>query len=48
MRLRDAFGPLYEDEDFKTLYSTLGQPAITPWRLALVTVFQFLENLTDR
>jgi hypothetical protein len=25
-----------------------GQPAATPWRLALVTVMQFAENLTDR
>jgi transposase len=46
MRLHDAFGPLYED--FQTLYSHVGQPAIAPWRLALVTVFQFLESLSDR
>jgi transposase len=26
----------------------LGQPALAPWRLALVTVMQFRENLTDR
>src|SRR4051812_3259306 len=25
-----------------------GQPGLPPWRLALVTLFQFLENLRDR
>jgi len=47
-RLRDAFDALYEDEDFRTLYPARGQPGLTPWRLALVTVFQFLEHLSDR
>src|SRR5215207_249863 len=46
MRLRDEFGTLYGDEDFGRLYPSRGQPALTPWRLALVTVFQFLENLS--
>ncbi len=48
MRLRDEFGALYQDEDFRTLYPTRGQPALPAWRLALVTVFQFLEHLSDR
>src|SRR5919112_153922 len=48
MRPRDEFGALYGDEDFGRLYPSRGQPALTPWRLALVTVFQFLENLSDR
>lgn len=48
MRLRDEFGTIYEDEDFATLFSSTGQPALAPWRLALVTVFQFLEGLSDR
>ena len=47
-RLRDEFDALYEDEDFRNLYPTRGQPALTPWRLALVTVVQFLEHLSDR
>lgn len=47
-RLRDEFSALYQDEDFGGLYPNQGQPALTPWRLALVTVFQFLENLSDR
>ncbi len=30
------------------LFPTHGQPALAPWRLALVTVFQCMEGLTDR
>src|SRR3954453_17194532 len=48
MRLRDEFGALFEDEDFRALYPTRGQPGLAPWRLALVTTFQFLEHLSDR
>ena len=47
-RLRDEFSIIYQDDDFGGLYPSQGQPALTPWRLALVTVFQFLENLSDR
>jgi transposase len=46
--LRDSLGTMYQDERFADLYPERGQPAYAPWRLALVTVFQFLENLTDR
>lgn len=46
--LRDEFGPVYEDSHFVELYSVLGQPAEAPWRLAMVTVMQFAEGLTDR
>ncbi len=47
-RLRDEFASLYEDADFRTLYPVRGRPGLAPWRLALVTVFQFLEHLSDR
>jgi transposase len=47
-RLRDEFSALYEDEDFRQLYPARGQPGLAPWRLALVTVLQFLEHLSDR
>lgn len=47
-RLRDAFSAIYQDEDFGRLYPTRGQPGLPPWRLALVTVFQFSEQLSDR
>lgn len=48
MRLRDALGPIYQDEAFAALFKRRGRPAEAPWRLALVTVFQAMENLTDR
>ena len=47
-RLRDEFAILYRDEDFAALYPKRGQPGLAPWRLALVTVLQFLEHLSDR
>lgn len=48
LTLRDEFGTLYAAEDFATLFSGRGRPALPSWRLALITVVQFLENLTDR
>jgi len=48
MQLRDTLGSIYTDEQFADLFPTHGQPAEAPWRLALVTVFQFMEHLTDR
>lgn len=48
IQIRDGLGTLYTDEDFADLFPSHGQPAKAPWRLALVSVFQFLEGLTDR
>ena len=48
MTMRDELGTIYHDEMFIELYSERGQPAEAPWRLALVTIMQFAENLTDR
>ncbi len=48
MRLRDALGSIYEDVDFADLFAKRGRAAEAPWRLALVTVLQALENLSDR
>jgi len=48
MRLRDELGELYQDEQFEGLYSEKGQPAEAPGRLALVTVLQVAEGLSDR
>lgn len=48
MKMRDVFGTVYTDEQFAELYPQRGQPAESPWRLALVTVMQYAENLTDR
>jgi transposase len=46
--MRDEMGILFQDEQFKELYPLCGQPAEAPWRLALVTLMQFMEDLTDR
>jgi len=48
LRIRDELGSLYEDEQFADLFARRGQPAEAPWRLALVCIFQFLEDLSDR
>jgi len=48
MHLRDALGPIYEDADFAHLFPRRGRAAEAPWRLALVTILQALENLSDR
>src|SRR5262245_40516539 len=39
---------LFSDDQFTPLYPLLGQPALAPWRLALVPILQFAENLSDR
>ena len=53
MRVRDALGPLFEDEDFAGgrfagMYSGMGRPGLSAALLAMVTVLQFLHNLSDR
>lgn len=48
MKMRDDLGTIYSDEQFIDLYPRVGQPASAPWRLALVTIVQFAEDLTDR
>jgi transposase len=48
MQMRDELGTLFNDEQFTDLFPNVGQLAQSPWRLALVTVMQFAENLTDR
>ena len=48
MKMRDELGTFFSDDQFLDLYPADGQPAFSPWRLALVCVMQFAENLTDR
>jgi len=48
LTLRDELGSVYADEAFAELFSGRGQPAQSPAVLALVTVLQFAENLSDR
>jgi transposase len=47
LMLRDELGVLFSDEDFAQLFATRGQPAQAPWRLAVVTIMQFIEGLSD-
>lgn len=48
MTMRDTLGEVFEDEDFAHLFPRRGQPAMAPCRLALVTIMQFAEGLSDR
>jgi transposase len=46
--MREKLGSIFENEDFADLYPRVGQYGQAPWQLALVTVMQFAEDLTDR
>jgi transposase len=48
LRMRDEIGPIFDDLMFAPLFPARGQPAESPWRLALITVMQFVEGLSDR
>src|SRR5690606_23697222 len=48
LTLRDELGGVFRDEDFADLDRRLGQPALPPWRLALVTLVQYREIHSDR
>lgn len=47
MRVRDLLSLLFADDQFVTLFAVRGRPAESPGRLALVSVLQFVEGLTD-
>jgi transposase len=46
--IRDQLGEWLEDEQFAAAFGIRGRPGWSPSRLALVTVLQRAENLTDR
>ncbi|MHB8576774.1 MAG: transposase [Dehalococcoidia bacterium] len=48
LTLADELGSLFTDDQFAALFPTHGQPAFAPWRLALVSILQFAEGLSDR
>ncbi len=48
IRVRDELAALFADEEFVEAFGVRGRPGISPGQLALVTVLQFAENLTDR
>jgi transposase len=48
LTLRDELEVIYPDALFAALFPNRGQPAESPGRLAIVTVLQFAEGLSDR
>ena len=46
--VRDKLGEWLSDEQFAGAYGVRGKPGWPPARLALVTIFQLAEDLTDR
>jgi len=46
--LGEQLSDLVSDEDFADLYAVEGKPGLSPALLVMVTVFQFLETLSDR
>ena len=46
--LFDTFGSLFADPDFSELFAERGQPALSPVRLMLILILQFMEGLSDR
>mgnify|MGYP001287379409 CR=1 FL=1 len=48
MQVYDELTMLFDDRDFADLFPIQGQPAESPAKLALVTLLQFMEGLTDR
>jgi transposase len=47
LRMRDTLGPIYANPDFAHLFPNDGQPAEAPAHLALITIMQFAEGLSD-
>ncbi|MFE7753390.1 IS1182 family transposase [Streptomyces sp. NPDC057428] len=48
IRIREVLGALFTDEDFAAAFPGRGRPAISPGALALVSVLQYAEGLSDR
>src|SRR3954469_2532656 len=48
LRIADELGGLYRDDLFADLFPKRGQPAASPARLALTSVLQYVEGLSDR
>ncbi|MFE2322125.1 hypothetical protein ACFXC8_55915 [Streptomyces sp. NPDC059441] len=47
MRVRDSLGAVFSDAEFAGLFARRGHPALSPAFLAMVSVLQYAEVLTD-
>jgi transposase len=48
MRLRDTLGTISTDDVVVDVFSSTGRPTEAPWRLALVSILPYIEDLADR
>jgi transposase len=48
IRIAGELGSIYDDDQFASLFPTRGQPAASPARLAMASVLQYIEGLSDR
>jgi hypothetical protein len=48
IRVREVLGPVFDDAAFSEAFPSRGRPAISPGALALVSVLQYAEGLSDR
>lgn len=45
LQMRERLGGVYKDHDFVELFSNRGQPAESPWRLVLVCIIKYVQEL---
>jgi transposase len=48
LKVIEELGMIFSDEEFSEMFSNTGRPAISAAKLALITIFQFVEELSDR
>jgi transposase len=48
LRIREVLGAVFTDAQFADLFPARGRPALSPGRLALVAVLQFVDDLSDQ
>ena len=48
LQIYDQLGTIFHDQDFVDVFPRRGQPAKAAFRLALVTILQYVEGLSDR
>ncbi len=48
LTLADSLGSFLAEQDFANLFPQKGQPTVSPFRLALATIMQYVEGLTDQ